>query len=118
MKATDTHYYDNKISPDIIDIINKMDITNTDLNQLRNKLIASKIDKTGLKYYDKIIKNKDNYDPINKLDIIKMLHIINHISDNNSDILLILKEQLSDLKSGFCLQGRSIRLLQILIPYI
>lgn len=118
MKPTDTHYYDNKIDPDIIRIINNLNIPNNDLNNLRNKLIESKINKTGLSYFDKIITNKNNYDPVNKLDIIKLLHIIDHLSNDNSEIITIMKEQLDDLKTGFCLQGRSIRLLQIIIPFI
>lgn len=119
MKPTDTHYYDNKISPDIITLVSNFKIDDTsNLEDLRNQLLKVNINKSDLMFYDKILKNNNNYDPINKLDVIKLLHIVNYISKYNPDILEMLKEQLKDLKSGFCVQGRSIRLLQLIMSYI
>ena len=121
MDWTNTHYYDNNISEELICKVmgHVITVDNECFNLLRKDLVRLNIDNIGLKYYDQMIlshKNSDgsNYDPINKINAIDLLYIIYTISRDNDIVLTLLIEQLHDMKTGFCPQGRSIRLLQIL----
>ena len=124
-----THTYDNQLTKDIYDniepfvfIFNSMEKSDklVMLDKLRSVI---NIDNTsGIEYYDKMVKdfidNTDsNYDPINKLNAIDLLYIIFTIYQHNYDIIPLFIEQLKDLESGFCPQGRTIRLIQIIQPY-
>ena len=125
---TNTHFYDNNISQDILDKIESLMLTSKDISKedkllcfdkLRNKLKSLNTSVIAMKFYDQIIEsyvNDDgkNYDPINKLEPIDLLHRIFIISETNHEITVSLKEQLEDMKTGFCPQGRSIRLIQII----
>ena len=126
-----THFYDKNISKETLEKIKPfVDLSNNiskdekllSFNELKTYLEKINISTIGMFFYDQMIKsyiNKDSlsYDPINNLDSINLLYIIYliyHESNNNNDILLLLGDQLEDMKTGFCPQGRTIRLLQII----
>ncbi len=126
--STNTHFYDNKVSKSLIsriedDIqsfhgISKQEKLDRFLH-VRGLLISNGITPTGLKYYDIMIEdfkvgNKNNCDPINNLDAIDLLYCV----VNKPNTLPILCEQLEDMKTGFCPQGRTIRLVQIISVFI
>jgi len=129
---TKTHFYDKHISKEALEKIEPFILISKNINQeeklsyfytLRKELELIKSDKIGIKFYDKMIDSyvKDdgkNYDPINKLDPIDLLYIIYLIQKYNKEILLILGEQLNDLRTGFCPQGRSVRLIQIILAFL
>lgn len=122
MMKTDTHYYDNKISHEILSKIETFPKVNKmgKFNELRYDIIKSG-NLTALKYYDEIIKSYidndgTNYDPINKIDCSDLLYLISKNYD--SHILTVLIEQLEDMKSGNCPQGRSIRLIQVIGSFL
>lgn len=122
-----THFYDNNMSKDVLENIRAL--INKSINIPKDDKLESfdKLRKTLVKlnnpitmiFYDKIINSYiqsdgKNYDPINNLDAIDLLYVIYLISQNNDDILLLLGDQLEDMKTGFCPQGRTVRLVQII----
>lgn len=131
MKWTNTHFYDNNISKEVISKVNLLIDKYKNISK-DNKLIAFNIlkeniinldnnkESIAIKYYDQIINsnNNNNYDPINKLNAIDLLYIVYIISREEMYIISQLKEQLYDLNTGFCPQGRTIRLLQIINPFL
>jgi len=130
---TSTHFYDRKIPKDLINRLNDVIKTTKNIskdakllcfNNLRSELLLYKIvNNTGIEYYDRIIlsyqTNKtDNYDSINKMNAIDLLYTIYLISIYNKDVIPILSEQLNDMKTGFCPQGRTIRFTQIIFCFV
>lgn len=138
---TNTHFYDNKISTVTLERINKFiqnnNITKEEkLNNLSNlrELLINKSEgnksEGNIYFYDKIVEsyiNEDgkNYDDINKLDAIDLLHLISLFFIHNSTktcqmetIKTLLNDQLEDMKTGFCPQGRTIRLVQIIDSFV
>lgn len=124
MNWTLTHSYDKNISPDLMKNINPyiLDLKSIskDDKMLAFNTIKNKIkDKIAVKYFDLIVNDdKNNYDPINNLDTIDLLYIVYFISLNNNNIIELLVDQLKDLQTGSCPQGRTIRLIQIIQPFI
>ena len=129
---TQTHFYDKNISKEALGKIQPfLRISNNVKKEeklsyfdiLRKELELVGTDKIGMRHYDQMInsyKKNDgkNYDPINKLDPIDLLYIIFLIQKDNKEILIILEEQLIDLRIGFCPQGRSVRLIQIIQAFL
>ena len=129
---TQTHFYDKNISKEALEKIQPfLQISNNIKKEeklsyfdiLRKELVLIGGNKFDIRYYDQMINsyiNEDNknYDPINKLDPIDLLYIIYLIKIDKKDILFILSEQLEDLRTGFCPQGRSIRLIQIIQAFL
>ena len=123
-----THSYDKCLSNELMEKIKPMVLESSIIikkdklryfEELRRKIINNVI---ALKYYDKMIydyieDNNNNYDPINNLDTIDLLYIVYKFSIDN-DIISLLIEQLKDMQTGFCPQGRTIRLIQIIQPYL
>ncbi len=61
-----------------------------------------------------------NHDPTNDLYIDEVLYLCYKIVINSpadSGVLLVLGEQLQDIQTGWCSQGRIYRLLQIVLAY-
>lgn len=115
----DVHEFDNKLCESIKYIDNKINsISNIEKEDKINKFrqlqdhIIDKVAKHNLE----ILLNNLNYDPINKIHTEHLLLIIiDALIKNNWDksIINLLSEQLKDMSTGFCEQGKSIRLLQI-----
>ena len=123
-----THSYDKNISKDIYTKIKSLIPTFDNISKDGKLLVFAKLrselnTEISIKFYDQMINdyinnNMQNYDPLNELDPIDLLYIIYLISQNNNEILLVLNEQLKDMQSGSCPQGRSIRLLQTIYPFL
>ena len=123
-----THNYDNNISADIYNklfplIIETKKVSGeTKLVLFDNLRSLISHDKLAIKYYDMMVQdyisqNRNNIDPINKVDAIDLLYIISTFCQNNQesvDIIDLFIEQLKDMQTGFCPQGRTIRLIQII----
>ena len=120
-----THSYDNNISNDIYKYLEPLIIETKKVPRDDKLLLFDKLrslikkDKLATTYYDKIISdyinnNNNNIDPINKLDAIDLLYIISLYQSEKQDITDLLIEQLRDMQTGFCPQGRTIRLIQII----
>ena len=127
-----THFYDDNMSKDIIEnirvFVNKSTNISKDdklesFDKFRKILVELNNNPIVIIFYDKIINSYiqsdgKNYDPINNLDAIDLLYVIYLISQNNDDILLLLCDQLEDMKTGFCPQGKTIRLVQIITIFL
>lgn len=129
---TNTHFYDRNVSKNALRRIEPVVRLSRNLikeeklvclNDLRTKLEINNLRDNGIVYYDRMVQSyiKDdskNYDPVNNLDPIDLLYVVFLISNDNEEILSILSEQLNDMKTGFCPQGRSIRLIQIIDAFL
>jgi len=116
-----THWYDGKLNF----------YENTNFSKNIDKYDKEKLKIDILNFYEPLLTHKafnfykqiaesfgtqENYDSSNNIwvdDIIYCLWQIRH-QDN---MLQMLDEQLCDMETGFCPQGRSTRLYQILLTY-
>ena len=130
------HEFDNKLEETIKNLsllteirIIPVDIKLQSFRQLE-KIITDNIAKN---FFNMILNDlqknvNQNYDPINKLYAEDLLYIIYlHLEkiklepnlkereDKQKTMIELLNEQLSDMRTGSCPQGRTIRLLQIVI---
>ncbi len=113
------HDYDNKLQDSIKTLEDKIaTVTNISSEERQSKfqeLISHMIDEVAKKNLSALLKSLE-YDPINKIHTEHLLLIIINalIKDNwDQSLLSLLSEQLKDMSSGFCAQGKTIRLLQI-----
>lgn len=127
---TNTHFYDNNISINLKSSIQALIQSNSSIpeedkldtfNTVRNQLIGVNSGPKSLHYFDKMVSdfksdNKNNWDPINELDAADLLFLVCHniTRDTKHLDITLLSEQLNDMKTGFCPQGRTIRLVQII----
>lgn len=117
MYHTDTHTYDGKINPSTLchsvqnlSLIEKRDKGNDLLKYVnpKSKYFLSKIiDDIGTK------NNIDETNNINADDLICLAWNYRH----NKDFINLLNEQLMDMSTGFCPQGRTHRLYQLILAY-
>jgi hypothetical protein len=124
-----THSYDNCLSSDLLEKVNTLINRFSEISReeklnafvyLRREIIH---DITALKFYDKMIDDfiqntNNNYDPVNNIDTIALLYMVYLIYVDNPNIIPLLVEQLKDMKTGFCPQGRTVRLVQLIQPYL
>lgn len=99
------------ISPSSLDIAYHY-LQNKIGNPIMNRLIAEAINFSRT--------DNRNYDPTNDLYIDEVLYLCYKILLNapaDSDLLLTMNEQLQDIQTGWCSQGRIYRLLQIVLAY-
>lgn len=125
---TDVHYYDGKID-DCKDIIRDYITEYNQLPQERKDTFIQILQDKLSRYQEftgksvagfQILKNgyqtEFNYDPINKISADHLIYICCLIDNSDFDLLLI--EQIGDIIDGQCAQGRTIRLLQLIIIFI
>jgi hypothetical protein len=121
----DTHIYDGKLDnksiPELKDIIflsneekkiKCMDVYNGYIKKERNKI--------SIHFLMKIIDDigtEQNYDPTNSLRAEDLLVLCSNFRSND-DFLNELEIQLIDMQSGFCSQGRTHRLFQLVKCYL
>ena len=137
MGQNNTHYYDNKLE-NTLEILQpyleSSSVVNReqklkDFAELRKLLLNNKREVLSLVYYDKLVEeyiknDRGNYDPVNNIDSTDLLHVIFFLYYQEKDrefrenLLKLFKEQLYDMRTGFCQQGRSIRMIQTILPFI
>lgn len=109
----DTHAYDGHL-PAIV-VYENEDLTA--LTQLQTDI--EKTNPTVLFFYNEIVKDKysaANYDPTNGLKAYDLLNFLAKHRENFE--LSTLIEQFEDMRTGFCPQGRTTRLYQIVKPIL
>lgn len=121
----DTHYYDGKLTyvthyiPELNYITNapveyKIEVIDNLFEALAHKLPDMALN--NLFTLKKSIGTPANYDPTNNINADDLLCLCyDHINDE--DFVELLIEQLIEMTYGMCAQGRTHRLLQILLPY-
>lgn len=107
--SLDLHSYDKQMDS-TIEFIRKLPKPDIDLNGIKD--IGSVEDVW------KVLVNDHGHDPINGLRVDELLPFIGKmLLDGSSDFRIALLEQFSDMRAGFCQQGRTIRLCQLIIVY-
>jgi hypothetical protein len=116
----DTHYYDNKLNLSELKGLEKIKhLSFTKKISLANDLLLHLKDIIAISFLKKIIVDfgKDsNLDKTNEL-IADDLICLCWFHRNNIDFIECLETQLNDMSTGFCPQGRTHRLFQILIAF-
>ena len=103
----DTHTYDGKLDKKI------------KCNEIFNEFIKKSRNILSINFLKKIIDDigsNNNYDHTNDLnadDLLSLCSILKH----NEDFLNELEIQLLDMQSGFCSQGRTHRLFQLILLF-
>jgi hypothetical protein len=115
----DTHFYDGKLSASIIKDLNKISKYSDDKKKDMISMLIEKVDVNAsvnmLVIMNDIGKNS-NYDNTNSLNAGDLLYLCSKYS-NNEDFIQELNIQLLDMNTGFCPQGRTHRLFQLLLAF-
>lgn len=125
MAKTDTHTYDGQLKPELIPEL--AIVATFPLNQkkqcgaeLIQQFISKPSNPTALNFLKQIVQamgTKANIDPSNGLIADDLICLCWKFKDD-SKFLLELEIQLIDMATGFCPQGRTHRLFQILLPFL
>jgi hypothetical protein len=124
----DTHYYDTKLDCTKKELEAEITRVRSIPEEEKKKefqrlrcLLTPKISPVGLLFFDAIANNPPVYDPINQLWSTDMLYLCCELSKNKDvdleGLLENLVTQFEDMSSGFCPQGQTIRLLQIVCSF-
>lgn len=120
-----THYYDGKLTyvthyvPELHYISNapleyKIEVVNNLYHKIDHNL--PDLARKNLLVLRQSLGTKANYDPSNDINADDLLCLCyDHI--NKPEFIELLIEQLIEMTYGMCAQGRTHRLLQILLPY-
>ena len=119
MNRIDIHIYDGNIEYKLSNQIIELD-TSIKLSKIlldKDKL-QSKLTLKALNYYNLMLNelNINNYDNKNNVMLIDLLYLCSNKIDND-DFINMLNEQLEDMETGFCIQGRTTRLVQLLSAF-
>lgn len=90
---------------------------------LRQRLVNFlNTDNIGVALYNFDIIARDNvYDPINKINVYDLMYILEGVCkhyEDCTDLLKLIVEQLIDMSTGLCPQGRTTRLYQLAVSFI
>lgn len=125
---SETHYYDGKL--DLSKLKLKAELDRAQTVSFEDKQEAFCCIKRELKgqclaeewcNVNRLIDEKDMYyDPINDLHVDGLLWLCYEkiMIENNRIFEEHFKQQLQDLDTGWCVQGRTVRLLQILVAFV
>ena len=125
MDKLNVHYYDSKWG-DVDEYIAKvrtipLPIKVQSIDSLKNRLIGyHKMTSVAISNFNTIASG-DIYDPSNKIYVYDLLYILEKLCEmyeDPTDLLNMLGEQLDDMSSGLCVQGRTTRLYQLMISFI
>jgi len=122
-----THFYDDKVGKVIDGMSHQINRVHQISKEEKQKAFET-LQKTLVKvlfpeemsYLYRLISEKDkNHDTINHLFVDDLLYLCYEkiVIEINNDFIEEFRTQLRDLPSGFCVQGRTIRLLQILLAF-
>jgi len=126
MNPTCTHSYDNKLEvvkgelKECFESVEEVsDIQKQEAFQELKEYLTSRVSEVEMRFLEKLISEKDKYhDPVNDLRVDDLLYLCyKRLVEDNEDFLSNFRQQLSDLRTGSCVQGRSIRLLQLLYAF-
>lgn len=117
MSYLNTHTYDGKLNNDILPSLSLVD-KESKLNEL---LDAARLtfDPISIKFLQSIISDtgkSSNVDITNGLVADDLLALCWYYK-SNEDFMIILNEQLRDMSTGFCPQGRTHRIFQTLVAF-
>lgn len=123
----ETHYYDGKldyIKTEIRENLDKAALISSEekqtIFQCFKAYLEDKCTPKEIKILTRLIDEKDNYhDTTNHLRVDDLLYLCyeNIVLLQNYEFLDNFKHQLQDMPTGFCVQGRTIRLLQLLVAF-
>lgn len=106
---TNLHTYDRHVK---YEYLFEYEGTNDQLDMI--KKLSNKIN-DGKDMFDLLINSigtVDNIDNINNYSIDRLLYDLANIIEDN--LIVIFEEQLIDMRTGACQQGRSLRLIQVI----
>lgn len=123
VNPTDTHTYDGKIDSNILPNLSNVACLPLDVKRERCNnfkiLASSTFNHIALYHLDGIINSigtDGNIDQTNNLIADDLLCLCWEYR-NNSDFMIELELQLTDMSKGFCPQGRTHRLFQTLLAF-
>jgi hypothetical protein len=119
----DTHYYDGKLSIDNIKNLTLIKEYTDEHKTTLAKTIIDELDmelsRTAKGYMDKIVNDigkPGNYESSNKLVADELLFLCWNYR-KNKEFIEAFNDQLEDMQTGFCPQGRTYRLYQLLLAF-
>lgn len=127
MNPIHTHTYDKELENVKIELkecfesVEKVSsVKKQEAFQELKEYLCSRITEVEMGFLEKLVSEKDKYyDPVNDLRVDNLLYLCYKklVVGDNTDFLINFRQQLSDLRTGSCVQGRSIRLLQLLYAF-
>jgi len=119
MSKTDTHTYDGKIAIELRGLEEASTLSVEEKKERCKLLLDFKINEVAQRFMKQMINDigtPANYDGTNKLCADDLL-VLCAKYDKNEDFLQNLEIQLQDMHTGFCPQGRTHRLYQLLLAF-
>jgi hypothetical protein len=120
----DVHYYDGRIELSITAFLTKLNDISLDVKKqyimvwydnIKHALSLEANNVMQILIND--MGTAANYDITNQLSVDDLLYIMGSLIDNHV-FIEILNDELIQMAQGFCSQGRTHRLLQIIVPFI
>lgn len=118
MDKLNTHHYDYKLKGRMQ---KKNSIGPEEKQKVLKILIDSLVDESARSYARTIcadIGKSSNYDVTNDLIADDILYECALLADEKNDVMKVLEQQLSEMSSGACPQGRCVRLFQVLDAFV
>jgi hypothetical protein len=119
--ALETHSYDGKLNKwSLIDYYPKY--TDMEYTKMGMQIIAKSTNFNRIAMYhliqmvNEINDNDRSYDPTNDISVGDLLFLCKNYIDNQ-DFMNEFEIQLTDMQTGFCPQGRTHRLFQLLLTF-
>jgi hypothetical protein len=119
--SLDVHAYDSKWSPELkayIAAANQAVPFETVVKEIEDRIVQSapETQKAALRQnlFNLVATRKENADPVNVTNAEKILSLLWEKMKGTHDMDTSLFEQLADMSGGFCSQGRTTRLAQLL----
>jgi hypothetical protein len=122
MSKLDVHYYDGHWE-EVCDYIDKAKLIADkipNINALRKRLEKYGCSAQAMANFN-IIASSNTYDPINKIHVHDLLYILEEVCkgyEDCTDLLKMIVEQLEDMSTGLCAQGRTTRLHQLMVSFV
>ena len=124
----ETHYYDGKlehIKAEMKEQLDRVACVDDDEKQTAFQCLKAYVEENcslrEMQILVRLIDEKDKYhDTVNHLYVDALLYLCyeNIVLLENFEFLDNFKRQLRDMPTGFCAQGRTIRLLQLLVAFV
>lgn len=116
MNLLNVHEYDGKLTFIIPDEVKNMKFEDkiNQINKFREPFNL-KLTTTAFDYFNRSYEElkQNNFDDKNNVNYVDILYLCYKNIDND-DFIKMINEQFEDMQTGFCIQGRTIRLIQIL----
>lgn len=112
----DTHTFDGKLDKNLILSLSEVSKLSNEEKREKCNILCKYINNDKMKIIINDAGRESNYDKSNDIHAADLLYICVDFS-TNKDFIELLRIQLTDMNTGFCPQGRTHRLFQLIMAF-